>query len=193
MGMETSNDIPAAPTATPTTLGEPVPAPLVRPRKDFPRVLARFDKAVATAIPAGLALHVGQSPLTRDDIRAGLAPLLDLYQQLAALVAATQKVRQQIDALTPATYQYVKSIKVALVNALGPGNPQLPTFGVAVPKRRPLTTQEKFLKSERSKRTRKVRNTLGPRQRQKLKFQGELQAVAAATAEVGADPDEAPD
>jgi hypothetical protein len=150
---------------------------------------------LSASLPEGLALH--QTPLSRDEIRAGLAPLLDLYLQLAALVAQTQKLRLQIEALTPATYQRVKSIKIALVNALGPGHPELATFGIPVPKRRPLTAQEKFLKSERSKRTRKVRNTLGWRQRQKLRFQGEFQAAVLEAAQQAspsqAGPDEAPD
>ncbi len=194
--MKTSIDIPAANAVASASLGEPVPAALVHPRKDFPHVLARFDKAIAR-LPAGLALHVGQTPLSRDEIRAGLAPLLDLYLQLAALVAQTQKLRLQIEALTPATYQRVKSIKVALVNALGQGHPELSTFGIPVPKRRPLNAHERFLKSERSKRTRKVRKTLGFRQRQQLKFQGELQATVLEAAQQAspsqADPDEAPD
>jgi hypothetical protein len=190
--MKTSTDSPAAPAATSASLGDAVPAPLVRPRKDFPRVLARFDKALAS-LPADLALHVGQIPLSPDEIRADLAPLLALYLQLNALVAQTQKLRLQIEALTPATYQRVKSIKLALVNALGPGNPKLPTFGVAVPKRRPLTAEEKFLKVQRSKRTRKVRNTLGPRQRQKQKYQGALQAAVVETAAPSAQAIEAPD
>ncbi len=38
---------------------------------------------------------------------------------------------------------------------------------------------------------RKVRNTLGPRQRQKLKFQGELAALARPTGEI--EPSEASD
>jgi len=191
--MKTSIDIPAAPAAAPATLGDPVPAPLVKPRKDFPRVLARFDKAIAAGLPAGLALHVGSTPLTRDQIRADFKPLLDLYRQLDALVKATQKVRLQIEALTPSTYRRVKSIKVALTNALGAGHPQLVAFGIPLPKRRPLTVQEKFLKAERSKRTRKVRNTLGPRQRQQLKFQGELQAAVRTTAQTGPEAVEAPD
>jgi hypothetical protein len=191
--MKPSNDIPAAnarASAATATLGDPVPAPLVKPRKDFPRVLARFDKAIAR-LPAGLALHVGPTALSPAEIRADLAPLLGLYLQLNALVAQTQKLRLQIEALTPATYQRVKSIKVALVNALGAGHPQLSAFGIPAPKRRPLTVQEKFLKVQRSKRTRKVRNTLGPRQRQKVKFQGELQAAVQVAA--GPDAAEAPD
>jgi hypothetical protein len=93
-----------------------------------------------------------------------------------ALVIAAQKARLTLNAATPATKQYVKSLKVALQNALGPGNPSLRSFGIASGQRRALSVEEKFISIQKSGKTCIVRFTLGKRQKQAVKLQGELQA-----------------
>jgi hypothetical protein len=60
-------------------------------------------------------------------------------------VKATQKARFDLQAATPGTKQFVKSLKVALQNALGPGNPELVSFGISTGKKKALTSEEKFI------------------------------------------------
>ena len=72
----------------------------------------------------------------------------------------------------------MKSLKVALQNALGPGNPELVSFGISIGRKKALTSEQKFISKQKSSKTRVARNTLGKRQKADVKFQGVLQAQA---------------
>jgi hypothetical protein len=159
-------------------LAKVIPAKAIQPDSRFRHELEQIASAVASLILDGRAIDVGGQSTTKEQILGVLQPTLDLYLAVDALVKATQKARLTLNAATPATKQYVKSLKVALQNALGLGNPELRSFGVATGKRRALTVEEKFISAQKSGKTRIVRYTLGKRQKQAVKFQGVLQALA---------------
>jgi len=142
----------------------------------FRAVVEKIDGAILKLIPDGSSISLGGQSLTKAQILGELQPTLDRYSAIDALVKATQKARLDLRANLPATHQFVKSLEAALVNALGPGNPELDAFGIKTGKYRPLSAEKKFLRAQKAAKTRVLRGTLGKRQKQALKFQGELKA-----------------
>jgi hypothetical protein len=123
-------------------LSEIIPAPAIQPDSRFRWELDQIERAVDELILDGRSLDVGGKATTKAQILGVLQPTLELYAAVDALVIAAQKARLTLNAATPATKQYVKSLKVALQNALGPGNPSLRSFGIASGQRRPLSVEE---------------------------------------------------
>ena len=142
----------------------------------FRIVVEKIDSAILKLIPDGSSISLGGQSLTKAQILGELQPTLDLFSAVDAQVKAIQKARLDLAAALPATHQFVKSLEAAIVNALGPGNPELDSFGIKTGKKRPLTAEQKFLREQKAAKTRLIRGTLGKRQKQDVKFKGELQA-----------------
>jgi hypothetical protein len=156
-----------------------IPAKALQPDDSkFRAELEQIDTGVVNLIPDGTSITIGGQSLTKAQILGQLQPTLDLFSAVDAQVKATQKARLNLKAATPATQQFVKSLKVALQNALGPGNPELASFGISIGKKKALTVEAKFVSTQKSSKTRVARNTLGKRQKADVKFQGQLQAQA---------------
>ncbi len=160
------------------TLFGAVPAQAVLPDHAFRAELEQIDDAVQKLIPSGAIIPIGGQSPTREQVLAQLQPTLDLFTAVDAQVRATKLARLNLKGALPAAHQLVKSLKAALVNLLGPGNPELVSFGIKTGHKKALTAEQKFLRAQKATKTRKVRGTLGSRQKQDVKFTGQLEAQA---------------
>lgn len=71
-------------------------------------------------------------------------------------------------------------LKAAVIAQFGKTSPLLAQFGFAYKSRTPLTPEAAVAKKVRQQQTRLIRNTLGPKEKAKLKFTG--QVVVSTTA-----------
>ena len=131
----------------------------------FEKELQGLLVGVTKYLPPSATLVVEKGQVTA----AQLASRLDGYLQTFADVRdKKEQARQQIGALQqqlPESHAFSMGLKAALVGFFGPGNPELSQFGISAGPRRPLTSEEKAVAHAKALNTRKVRNTLGRRQR----------------------------
>jgi hypothetical protein len=84
-------------------------------------------------------------------------------------------------AAIPQAQQLAAELKGVLTGFFHAGNPQLSTFGLKVKKPpKPRTTASKAAAAVASAETRKIRGTLGRRQRLALRFTGEVAPAKVA-------------
>ena len=158
-------------------LSRVIPVEATKPDESrFRAVVEKIDGAILKLIPDDSSISLGGQSLTKAQILGELQPALDCFSAIDALVKALQKARLDLKATLPGTHQFVKSLQVALVNALGPGNPELDSFGIKTGKHRPLSAEKNFLRAQKAAKTRAIRGTLGQRQKEDVKFKGELLA-----------------
>ncbi len=158
------------------TLFGAVPAQAIQPDHAFRAEIEQIDDAIVKFIPDGTVIPCGGQSPTKAQVLAQLQPTLDLFDAVDAQVKAAKLARQNLKDALPAAHQLVKSLKAAILNLLGPGSPELAEFGIKTGKKKQLTVEEKFLRAQAASKTRKVRGTLGSRQKQDVKFQGTLEA-----------------
>jgi len=93
-------------------------------------------------------------------------------------VQAAKSSRLPLQAALPGLHQYVVALKAALVGYFGKGNPALAAFGISASKPKQLTAAQKTARAAKAAETRKQRGTLGKRQKEQVKFQGQIEVQA---------------
>jgi hypothetical protein len=127
--------------------------------------LEEMELGVTKYLPPNSTLIVEKSPMTA----AQLADRLKVYlQTFADLRDKKEQARQQLGVLhqqLPEAHAFYMGLKAALVAFFGRGSPELSQFGISVGGRTPLTSEQKAIAHAKALATRKVRHTLGRKQR----------------------------
>ena len=155
-------------------------------RKEVTALVAGFG----TQFPDGISITVNGQVTDKASILAALQAALALYAAVDQSVHAMKQNRVALQAAIPAVHQYAVGIKAALVAFFGKGNPALAAFGLGASKPHPLTSEQNVARKQKAGQTRKLRGTLGKRQKQGVKFQGqvEIQAKVSGVPAAGASP-----
>jgi hypothetical protein len=131
----------------------------------FEEKLQEMELGVSKYLPPNSTLVVERNPMTA----AQMADRLKVYlQSYADLRDKKEQARQQLGALhqqLPEAHAFYMGLKAALVAFFGRGSPELSQFGISVGGRKPLTSEQKAIAHARALETRKVRHTLGRKQR----------------------------
>ena len=131
----------------------------------FEKELQQVLLGVTKYLPQTSTLVVEKSQLTA----AQMATRINGYlQTFADLRDKKEQARQQLGVLQqqlPEAHAFYMGLKAALVAFFGRGNPELSQFGISVGGRKPLTSEQKAIAHSRALATRKVRGTLGRKQR----------------------------
>jgi hypothetical protein len=134
----------------------------------------------------GLEKHLGpQGSLL---VNGAKRTMREIVGTLRGRIAATTKVAVARDAVQravaeertvlAATDAFVAHLRRAILVAFGSGSKALADCGIAPPKkRRALKTVEKVQAAAKGKATRKLRGTMGRRQREKIKADGKVSVV----------------
>ncbi len=120
---------------------------------------------VTKYLPQSSTLVVEKSPVTAAQMAARINGYL---QTFADLRDRKEQARQQLGVLQqqlPEAHAFYMGLKPALVAFFGRGSPELSQFGISVGSRKPLTSEQKAIAHAKALNTRKVRNTLGRRQK----------------------------
>jgi len=110
-------------------------------------------------------LEIG-GPLTPAEASAKAKSFLDLHHEVEVAKAAYQAKLQDRNASLSDAKAFVANAKTALVSVLGADSPDLVLFGLK-PKKAPrsLTPEERLARAAKLRATRKLRGTLGKRQK----------------------------
>lgn len=111
--------------------------------------------------------------LTKTDLKNRLASLIAPYDAATAAQAAASEAVKQREAAEPDAAVFARAFVTAVEAQVGTDPKTLGGLGIAPPKvRRQLTVEEKTAAAAKARATRKLRNTLGSRQKASLKAQG---------------------
>src|SRR5450631_2289058 len=131
----------------------------------FESKLQVLELGVTKYLPQNSTLIVEKTSMTA----AQMADRLKGYlQTFADLRDKKEQARQQLGVLhqqLPEAHEFYMGLKAALVAFFGRGSPELSQFGISVRSRKPLTSEQMAIAHAKALNTRKVRNTLGSRQR----------------------------
>lgn len=135
----------------------------------FEKRVKVLRKGLATQLPTGQAFAQTGGPLAVSDAIARLDAYLALGAAADTAERAAQTARQQLLAATPAMYNLTENLRTLVRGYLGAAHPALEQFGIPPKKRRKLKMVEEAAAGVRRAETRKIRGTLGPKQRLKLR------------------------
>ena len=131
----------------------------------FEKELQAIELGVSKYLPQTSTLIVEKTSMTAAQIADRLKGYL---QTFADLRDKKEQARQQQGVLhqqLPESHEFYMGLKAALVAFFGRSSPELSQFGISVGSRTPLTSEQKAIAHAKALSTRKVRNTLGRRQR----------------------------
>ena len=131
----------------------------------FEQKLQQMQSGVEKILAQGSTLVVERSPQTPAQLADRLKGYLQLFADLRDVKAqALQKVAAFHQSM-PEAHQYYMDLKTSLVAFFGRGSPELSQFGISVAPRRALTGEQKAIAHAKALNTRKVRHTLGRKQK----------------------------
>ncbi|MHB8416511.1 MAG: hypothetical protein ACYDCL_00440 [Myxococcales bacterium] len=133
---------------------------------------------IGTSFPAGATIVVDGQSYSQASLLAALQAALALYSAVDTAVQALKNQRLALRAALPDVRQLLAGIKAALVAYFGKGNPVLEAFGFNLQKPRQLNVEQKLARKEKAAATRKLRGTTGKRQKQGVKYQGQVDVQA---------------
>jgi len=150
---------------------------------DVPKLLKWVTALIAglkLGGPGGLtSLAVGGTVYTVADL---ITKLTSLQAILSAVVSAEEAMATAVQGLNDngdAVETFIEQTRTSVKGSLGKKSASLSTYGLAADKDpTPLTADQEVLKVARAKATRAARNTLGPKQKAKIK--GQVPATPAA-------------
>jgi hypothetical protein len=152
------------------------------PPKGFQLQILQMLQGVQSVLPAGSALVTVDGPMSQATMVSELQQMAQAYQAVEDQAVVEKQVRQQLEASLPQFHQEFTAMKNALIGFFKPGSPLLVKFGFKVrAPARPLTAAQKVVKVVKGLATRKLRGTLGPRQKQAVKFSGQVTVGSTLT------------
>jgi hypothetical protein len=128
---------------------------------------------VETVLPDGSLIRLGGVDQKKADVVSELKAVLAQYARVDNAAAVARAERAQLHEALPAAYRMLRHLRAALVVFLGQDNPDLEKFGVRIREPRKPTVQRKALAAEKARRTRALRGTMGPRQKEAIRYTGE--------------------
>ena len=150
-----------------------------RPPKGLRQRLERM-LAGARAMPEGSSIPAMGGTVPKSEMVSRLAEAVAHFEAIDAHLLALKLARVQLlEAANDFQEMYVQW-KASLVVNLGRRNPALAHFGVKPHvDRRAMTPEERVVRAEKARQTRKLRHTGGRRQKAALKFRGKIDVVTA--------------
>jgi hypothetical protein len=146
------------------------------PASGFRESLLMLQQGVEAVIPDGSTIQSATGGFAKANILSQLGQWLAMYSAVDADRQQTKADLLTLQNALPAAHAYYTALKAAITGFYEPGNPVLTEFGFK-PKK-PPTPQNAATKAEavvKRKQTRLIRNTLGPKARQKAaKFTGQI-------------------
>ena len=135
--------------------------------------LTLLKSGVDSQIPSKTSLLIGGQATTQSALSSELASDVALFQ---AAIDARTKLDAAVTArkvAVPTVKQRYAQIVKAIEGLFAPGSPVLAQFGIHPRKSpTPLTAEQKAVKAEKAKLTRKARGTLGRKQKQAIQTVG---------------------
>jgi hypothetical protein len=181
--MANENEIPeaisASATATSMALTGREPARLPQ---GFGQALEQV-MAGLLSLPDSWSMTVHNGTYTKAVMVNQVQTWLDGYGRVAALVQELQQERLALRAQMPEALQYFAEIKGVITGYFHAGSPLLTSFGFKPKKARaPLPAAKKAEAVVRAGETRKMRGTLGPKEKLRLKYEGPVTPAAVVSA-----------
>ena len=131
----------------------------------FEQQLQQMEAGVEKILPQGSTLVVERSPQTADQLAARLKGYLQLFADLRDQKAQALQQLGAFHQRMPEVHQYYADLKTSLVAFFGRGSPELSQFGISERVRTPLTGEQRAVAHAKALNTRKVRHTLGRKQK----------------------------
>ena len=131
----------------------------------FEQKLLQAKSGAEKYLPQNSALELAGKQMTVAQVVLDFAAVLAKFQDVRdAMAIAAQKRQLLHDALPGVRAEYL-SFKSYVESKLGRGNPQIAEYGFALGVHRPKSAGTKVLASIKAQQTRKVRHTLGRKQK----------------------------
>jgi len=149
-----------------------------RPPKGLRQKLERM-LAGARGMPDGASIPVVGGSVPRAEMVARLEAGVAYFQAIDAQLLALKAARVQLLNAANDLLELHTVWKGSLAVSLGRKAPALATFGLKPQaERRALTSEERVVRAEKARQTRKLRHTGGRRQKAALKFQGKVDVTS---------------
>jgi len=140
----------------------------------FDQLLAARRKGVEDAFPSKATLVIAGVTYDQAKLDSKLEALLTMYEQVDQLREAYRKAVADRDAQSQATETFVTQLDGGLKAYFGGDTATLAKFGIAQRKQpTPMTAEERLQRKTKLQETRKLRHTMGSRQKQAVKSEGE--------------------
>jgi hypothetical protein len=116
-------------------------------------------------LPQNAALELSGTETTVAQVVADFAAVLTKYADIRDAKAALAQKRQLLQSALQGSHEEYVAFKSYLEAKLGKGNPQLAEYGFTFGARKPSSSGTNVLASIKAQQTRKVRHTLGRKQK----------------------------
>ena len=177
-GSSTPSSSTAGSGSAPASAPAPIPGAGTKAKRGLRTEVTTVFNGIGSQLPDDSNLVVSGTPVSKQSLLTAFAAVLALFADVDTAVQAAKNQRLALTAATPAARQLLANVKAAVVALFGKGNPALAAFGFSGTQPRQLTTEQKFVRDVKAKATRLQRGTLGPRKKQSVKFQGQVQVQA---------------
>jgi hypothetical protein len=134
----------------------------------YEKRLVALQEGVRTAWPAGLILQILERTVGPSQADQEIAATLQLFDDVHAAELVLKQKRLLLDAALPAAHTFTSALERGLGAWFGNGHPERARFGLSLGLRRPMSGETKAIAHSKSLATRKLRFTLGSRQRKAL-------------------------
>ena len=138
----------------------------------FELKLQEAKAGAAKYLPQDSVLELSGRQTTVAQVVQDFAAVLAKYQDVRDATAAVAPKRQLLNDALPGVHAEYAAFKAYLVSKLGKGNPQLAEYGFSLGVRKPISSGAKVLAAIKAQQTRKVRHTMGSKQRLALSVTG---------------------
>jgi hypothetical protein len=164
--------------AGPIVSSTPVAAP-----NGFRSELQQLLQGWQEVIPSDATFPCSAGSFDQPGVLARLQAYLEAYTALDTHVTGAAEARAQVRSQMAEAQAYCSSLKAAVITYLGSQNsPHLAKFGLKPRKARtPLTSEQLAVRAAKVRATRKLRGTVGPKTKARIKS-GPMQFIAPVTA-----------
>jgi hypothetical protein len=135
----------------------------------FEKRVRVFRAALASSLPSTQVFAQANGSTTVGEAVAKLDAFLALGRAADLAEQQLKSARMALLAATPAAHDFHEQLRGLVAAYHGATNPVLANFGIQPKKRRKLKVLEEAAAAVRRGNTRKIRGTLGPKQKLKLK------------------------
>jgi hypothetical protein len=134
----------------------------------YEKRLRTLREGIQAAWPPGLSLQILQRSVGPAEAEQEIAGVLALFDDVHAAELALQQKRLLLDAALPAVHTFTSALERGLTAWYGSGHPDRAQFGLSLGLRRAMTGETKVIAHGKALATRKLRFTMGSRQREAL-------------------------
>jgi len=134
----------------------------------YEKRLQTLREGIQTAWPAGLTLQILERSVGPAEAEQKITAALQLFEDVRAAELALKQKRLLLDAALPAVHTFTSALERGLTAWYGSGHSERERFGLSLGLRRPLSGEAKAVAHAKALVTRKLRFTLGSRQKKAL-------------------------